>query len=120
MPGWCTEEQQTQMALDGLREANQGDRLLSAKRILELANKAYFLYVTQNAHEQAKLLRLVFLNCAIDGASLYPTYRKPFDLIFQKATNQELVGAIGFEPTTPCAQGRCATRLRYAPTLSLH
>src|SRR5215470_16361340 len=28
-----------------------------------------------------------------------------------------LVGAIGFEPTTPCAQGRCATRLRYAPTL---
>src|SRR5437016_2822797 len=30
---------------------------------------------------------------------------------------EELVGAIGFEPTTPCAQGRCATRLRYAPTL---
>jgi hypothetical protein len=29
----------------------------------------------------------------------------------------KLVGAIGFEPTTPCAQGRCATRLRYAPTL---
>ena len=30
-----------------------------------------------------------------------------------------LVGAIGFEPTTPCAQGRCATRLRYAPTSSI-
>ena len=29
-----------------------------------------------------------------------------------------LVGAIGFEPTTPCAQGRCATRLRYAPTFT--
>jgi hypothetical protein len=28
----------------------------------------------------------------------------------------KMVGAIGFEPTTPCAQGRCATRLRYAPT----
>src|SRR5690349_9439540 len=26
-----------------------------------------------------------------------------------------LVGATGFEPATPCAQGRCATRLRYAP-----
>ena len=26
-----------------------------------------------------------------------------------------LVGARGFEPPTPCAQGRCATRLRYAP-----
>jgi hypothetical protein len=29
---------------------------------------------------------------------------------------KNMVGAIGFEPTTPCAQGRCATRLRYAPT----
>jgi hypothetical protein len=28
----------------------------------------------------------------------------------------KLVGATGFEPATPCAQGRCATRLRYAPT----
>ena len=34
-----------------------------------------------------------------------------------KLLNYELVGAIGFEPTTPCAQGRCATRLRYAPTV---
>jgi hypothetical protein len=30
-----------------------------------------------------------------------------------------LVGATGFEPATPCAQGRCATRLRYAPTSSI-
>jgi hypothetical protein len=30
---------------------------------------------------------------------------------------QELVvGASGFEPETSCAQGRRATRLRYAPT----
>ena len=29
-----------------------------------------------------------------------------------------MVGATGFEPATPCAQGRCATRLRYAPTCS--
>jgi hypothetical protein len=35
----------------------------------------------------------------------------------QPTQEKLLVGAIGFEPTTPCAQGRCATRLRYAPTL---
>jgi hypothetical protein len=29
---------------------------------------------------------------------------------------RKVVGARGFEPPTPCAQGRCATRLRYAPT----
>jgi hypothetical protein len=33
--------------------------------------------------------------------------------------NQELVvGAPGFEPGTSCAQGRRATRLRYAPTMN--
>ncbi len=31
---------------------------------------------------------------------------------------QGLVGASGFEPGTSCAQGRRATRLRYAPTRS--
>ena len=30
----------------------------------------------------------------------------------------ELVGAGRFERPTPCAQGRCATRLRYAPTFA--
>ena len=30
---------------------------------------------------------------------------------------KRLVGARGFEPRTSCAQGRRATRLRYAPTL---
>ena len=29
--------------------------------------------------------------------------------------NQKVVGLAGFEPTTPCPPGRCATRLRYSP-----
>src|SRR5215472_4083034 len=36
----------------------------------------------------------------------------------QDRTQLRLVGARGFEPPTPCAQGRCATRLRYAPTFN--
>src|SRR3989344_5047606 len=32
------------------------------------------------------------------------------------STQKGLVGMVGFEPTTPCTQGRCATRLRYIPT----
>jgi hypothetical protein len=31
---------------------------------------------------------------------------------------KDLVGAGRFERPTPCAQGRCATRLRYAPTIT--
>jgi site-specific DNA recombinase len=92
MNDWRNEEQQIQMAIDGLKESKSSDRLLNAKRILELANKASFLYFTQNPVEQAKLLKMVLLNCAIDELSVYPTYRKPFDLIFERAKTKEWSG----------------------------
>jgi hypothetical protein len=28
---------------------------------------------------------MVLLNCAVDAVSVYPTYRKPFDMIFERA-----------------------------------
>src|SRR5271154_250901 len=31
------------------------------------------------------------------------------------SNKHQIVGAAGFEPTTPCSQSRCATRLRHAP-----
>ena len=34
----------------------------------------------------------------------------------QEEREREMVGAEGFEPTTPASQTLCATRLRYAPT----
>lgn len=83
---WQMEEQQVLMAMQGLEQASK-DSLLSAKKCLELANKAYFLYVTRTPAEQAKLLKMVLSNCRIDGISLYPTYRKPFDLIFQRQSS---------------------------------
>ena len=85
---WREEEQQVLMALQGLAQA-EPDRVLTATRILELANRAYSLYVRQNPVEQAKLLRIVLSNCRIDAVSLYPTYKKPFDLIFNRAKNEE-------------------------------
>ena len=63
--------------------------MVDAVRTLELANKAYFLYVTQPAAEKAKLLKIVLSNCTVDAASVYPTYRKPFDLTFLRAKNEE-------------------------------
>ena len=68
--------------------------MLSEQRILELANKAYFLYVTRKPAELAELLRKVLLNCAIDGVSVYPTYRKPFDLICKRAKKNGRDGQI--------------------------
>jgi site-specific DNA recombinase len=91
MSEWRVEEQRIQAAINGLSDSSV-DRRLSAKRILELANQAYSLYLTQNPTEQAKLLRLVLLNCSIDALSVYPTYRKPFDIIFQRAKNEQWSG----------------------------
>lgn len=85
---WNQEEQQILMALQGLEQQGP-ERILDGVRILELANKAYFLYLKQPPAEKAKLLRIVLSNCKVDAASVYPTYRKPFDLIFQRAKNEE-------------------------------
>jgi site-specific DNA recombinase len=68
------------------------EHALTVARILELANKAYSLYLTRNSEERAELLRMVLLNCATDGVSVMPTYRKPFDMIFQRAQREEWSG----------------------------
>ena len=85
---WQEEENRIRSSIKGL-ETVRPERLLDAARILELANKAYFLYVKQDHAEKAKLLKMVLSNCGIDAVSLYPTYRKPFDLIFQKVKTEE-------------------------------
>jgi site-specific DNA recombinase len=88
MEDWQREEQQILIAIQGLEEIKP-ERVLDSVRILELANKAYSLYVRQNSTERAKLLRIVLSNCRVDAASVYPTYRKPFDLICGAAKTGE-------------------------------
>jgi site-specific DNA recombinase len=85
---WQSEEHQILSSIQSLRAARP-ERLLDASRILELANKAYFLYVKQPPAEKAKLLKIVLSNCAIDAVNIYPTYSKPFDLIFQRSKTEE-------------------------------
>jgi hypothetical protein len=72
---WQAEEQQIQTALKGLKQA-QADRILDGIRILELANKAYFLYLKQTPAEQAKLFRIVLSNCAVDCHKSLPHIQK--------------------------------------------
>ena len=98
---WQQEEHQIRSSLKAI-EVVQPERYLNAARILELANKAYSLYVSQDHAEKAKLLKMVLSNCGIDAVSLFPTYRKPFDLIFQKAKTEEWC-ARSDSNTRPCA-----------------
>lgn len=85
---WNQEEEQIQTALDGLHRQSP-ERRLEGVRILELANKAYFLYLKQPPVEKAKVLEIVLSNCKIHAASVDPQYRKPFDLIFQRVKKEE-------------------------------
>ena len=89
---WRSEELRIESQIASLDQRQESDTLLNAKRILELANRACFLYLTRKPAEQAELLRKVLLNCAIDGVSLYPTYRKPFDLIAKRVKSEEWSG----------------------------
>jgi site-specific DNA recombinase len=84
---WRSEEQRLCAEMLSLDEMKP-EKLLDGVRILELAHKAHFLYLKQTPEEQAKLLKMVVSNCSIDATSLYPTYRKPFDLIFATGQNE--------------------------------
>ena len=86
---WIGEESAALESLRRLETASHSQNVLNATRILELANKAHFLYVSQNVAEKARLLRMVLSNCTMDAVSPYPVYRKPFDLIAQRAKNEE-------------------------------
>jgi site-specific DNA recombinase len=92
MTEWRMEEQQVKMAIQGLTSGETGDRALDAQKIFELANSAYYLYVSQNPVEKAKLLRMVVSNFSVDAVNVCPTYRKPFDMIVKRAQKEEWSG----------------------------
>jgi site-specific DNA recombinase len=102
MSEWREQERQIEVALSAPSD-DYANRVLDAKRILELANKAYFLYVAQKPAEQSKLLRIVLSNCSVDAVSIYPTYRKPFDIIFERAKTKEWSGRedLNLQPPGP-------------------
>ena len=89
---WQREELELEAALDAAKRPRMAQKLLDVQRILELAQRAHSLYLTRKPAEQAELLRKVLLNCTIDGASITPTYRKPFDMIFNRAKRKEWSG----------------------------
>ena len=61
-------------------------------QILELANRAYDLYLQQDRREQRRLLNTILSNCAFYRGTLCPTYRKPFDILAKGAELQSIRG----------------------------
>ncbi|MFH1226746.1 MAG: recombinase family protein [Planctomycetota bacterium] len=59
--------------------------------ILELAQKAYSLYIKQKPSERRRLLNYLLSNCTYTSGNLYPTYRKPFDLLVKGVKKREVL-----------------------------
>src|SRR5262249_4814933 len=92
MRDWREQEIELEAVLHRLGTPVSPANGLAAQRTLELPNRAYSLYFTRHHAERGQLLKSVLLNCATDGVNLTPTYRKPFDLIFERAKNEEWSG----------------------------
>ena len=89
MRQWREEEMRLMSLLRTASAQLPHDNVLSARRILELAQNAYSVYLRANHAERGRLLKSVLSNCVTDGVSYWPTYRKPFDMIFQRGQNEE-------------------------------
>src|SRR5262245_18749855 len=79
-PEWETEVSEIDRARARLLQPRP-PATATAQTILELAQRAVFLYETQDPVEQRRLLETVLSNCTFDRGTLYPTYSKPFDLL---------------------------------------
>src|SRR5205807_2270161 len=98
---YSDQERSLETALSSLNRPITPERVFTVARTFELAQKAHSLYLTRNHAERGQLLKSVLLNCATDGVSLWPTYRKPFDLIFQRAKNEEWSGRMDLNHRPP-------------------
>ncbi|MCG3117773.1 MAG: hypothetical protein LLH30_19045 [Candidatus Manganitrophus sp. SA1] len=85
---WRREQDQIRIKLQAHQKANT-NYLQEGIRILELANQAHSQYVRQNAHEKARLLKILLSNCTLKDGSPCPTYRKPFDLVAESVKTKE-------------------------------
>jgi site-specific DNA recombinase len=86
------QERMLEAAISSATTSVARDHVLTAKRVFELASKAQFLYLTRNLADRGQLLKSVLLNCTTDGATLTPAYRKPFDVIFERAKTEDWSG----------------------------
>ncbi len=85
---WKREQEELREAIERHEKANV-NYLTHGISILELARKAYRLYLKQKPTEKRKLLRILLSNCTFDSGKLYPTYNRPFDLLVKSKENDD-------------------------------
>ncbi len=87
--------------------------LTTAQRILELAQKAEFLYKSQDRTEQRRLLEIVLSNCTFDRGSLSSYLQFAVRPARAREQKRKLAERVGFEPTCPLRDKTLSRRPRY-------
>ena len=104
--------------LEARRKASEASTELGL-RVLELANRAHSLWLRQDHAEREKLLRVLTL----DGVSLSPEWRKPFDVTAEGLVQPIRSGGkdLNLRPHAPKARALpdCATARLLDSTLLL-
>ena len=70
-------------------------------QILELANKAYSLFLQQESHEKRRLLNTLLSNCTFYRGTLCPTYKTPFDILAKGSSFESKRGRRGSNSRPP-------------------
>ena len=74
---WRQQRLELRAQVDSLQRSD--DLYLDAGvRILELAKRAYSLWLAQPPSEKRNLLDILLLNCTLDGENLHPDCKRPF------------------------------------------
>ena len=79
---WRKEQEEVRAALQRHERANTS-YYEEGVGILELAQQAYSLYVGASPQNKRDIVRSLLLNCTLKDATLCPTYRKPYQLLFE-------------------------------------
>jgi len=72
----------------------------TGSKILELAKNAHNLFIRQDPHEQARLLKTLVSNSTFDRGSLSVAYVKPFDLLVEGNETENWLGGRDSNPDT--------------------
>ena len=88
---WISEQNLVSRRIEELTRANR-NYYEQGVNFLELAQTATSLYLSQTIDEKAKLLRSLLSNCTMMGATLCPTYNKPFNLIAEGGAGNKKLG----------------------------
>jgi site-specific DNA recombinase len=88
---WREEQNRCQREIEHHQNADES-YLEEGVQLLKLARNAQRLFAQQEPREKRRLLNFVLSNCAWEGGEVVATFREPFDMLAETATNSTRLG----------------------------